>query len=319
MQNAICNIRVHQSFKVSNFIPCQLLVSALHKGFFFWDRKDLPLNFSIFLCGEPMPILFTASETITFSMKSENGNGLINSEIAKTMKQVKQIPSVIHEALEQLQNIQSLCELIFEKKAIITKVIKTIYHHIMNNKEHYASRQAHDDALLTKVLQCLNTAIQLCLRSCLHLEDRSNDNDKCLDFKQDFKEIMINKFNIDLFNCLKPAKPAFTKPGDNMRKKSKDELDGTKLFIHNKNQNVAWELKPNEKYGLVCHKNQDKCPKDNNTLICMHFLIKGSCTEGHTHLHKLSRRHSTSLCKTRGGTFRKNKKDQDFQGGVAKK
>jgi len=34
--------------KVLSFIPCQLLVPALHKGFFFWGRKDLPSNFSIF-------------------------------------------------------------------------------------------------------------------------------------------------------------------------------------------------------------------------------------------------------------------------------
>ena len=74
-----------ESIKVSNFVPCMLLVSALHKGFFFWDRKDLPSNFSIFLCGKPTPISSTASETITFAMKSENGNGLTDSEIAKTL------------------------------------------------------------------------------------------------------------------------------------------------------------------------------------------------------------------------------------------
>ena len=74
-----------ESIKVSNFVPCMLLVSALHKGFFFWDRKDLPSNFSIFLCSKPTPISSTASETITFAMKSENGNGLTDSEIAKTL------------------------------------------------------------------------------------------------------------------------------------------------------------------------------------------------------------------------------------------
>jgi len=41
-------------------------------------------------------------------MKSENGNGLTNRDIAKTMKQVKQIPNNIHGALEELQNIHSL-------------------------------------------------------------------------------------------------------------------------------------------------------------------------------------------------------------------
>ena len=57
-----------ESIKVSNFIPCQLLVSDLHKGYFFWHQNDLPSNFSIFLCRKPMPISSTTLELITFSM-----------------------------------------------------------------------------------------------------------------------------------------------------------------------------------------------------------------------------------------------------------
>ena len=108
-----------------------------------------------------------------------------------------------------------------------------------------------------------------------------------------------------------------------MRKKGKDELDGTELFIHNKNQNAAWKLKLDEKYGPVFHKNQDKCPKDENKLICMWFLIKGSCTKGCNHLHKLSLKGEKMFDKfmrdCQEGTFMKNKKDLDFQGGKAKK
>jgi len=37
-----------KSINVSNFLPCMLLMSALHKGLFFWYHKDLPYNFSIF-------------------------------------------------------------------------------------------------------------------------------------------------------------------------------------------------------------------------------------------------------------------------------
>ena len=122
--------------------------SALQKGFFFWDRKDLPSNFSIFLCGKPTPISSTTSETITFSMRSENGNGLTDSEIARSMKQVKQLPSDIHEALEQFQNLHSLCELIFGEDAIITKAIKTMYKHIMNNR----NTMIHDKHMMTHFL-----------------------------------------------------------------------------------------------------------------------------------------------------------------------
>jgi len=179
------------SIKVSNFMPCMLLVSALYKGFFFWDGKDLPSNFSIFLCSKPTPISSTSSETITFAMKSENGNGLTNSEIAKTLQQVKQLPRDIHEVLEQLQNLYCLCTLVFGEQATVTKAIKTKYHqHIMNNKEHYSSCQAHDDTFLTKVLHRLDTAVQLHIHSCLHAEDHCDVDDDCLDFTQDFKEIM---------------------------------------------------------------------------------------------------------------------------------
>jgi len=237
-----------ESIKVSNFMPCMLLVSALHKGFFFWDHKNLPSNFSIFLCSKPTPISSTASETITFAMKSENGNGLTDSEIAKTLWQVKQLPRDIHEVLEQLQNLYSLCTLVFGEQATVTKAIKTMYQHIMNNKEHYSSHQAHDDTFLINVLQRLDTAVQLHIRSWHHAEDSCDVNDDCLDFIQDFKEIMTNKFNINIFDCLKISKPERSDE-NGQRKWNKEESDGTELFVQNWNQRKDWKMKPDEQYG----------------------------------------------------------------------
>ena len=36
-----------------------------------------------------------------------------------------------------------------------------------------------------------------------------------------------------------PKPAVFSKPGENGKKRSKGELEGTELFIHNKNQNAA--------------------------------------------------------------------------------
>ena len=135
---------------------------------------------------------------------------------------------------------------------------------------------------------------------------------------------MIDKFNTDLFDCLKPPKlAAFSKPGENGKKKSQDELDGTELFIHNKNQKAAWKLKPDEKYGAVFHKKQIKGPKDDNKLICMWFLIKGSFTKGCNHLQKLflegEKLFDKFMRDCQGGAFSKKKRSQSFQGGAVKK
>jgi len=120
-----------------------------------------------------------------------------------------------------------------------------MYQHIMNNKEHYSLCQAHDDTFLTKVLQRLDTAIQLHIHSCLHAEDHCDVDDDCLDFTQDFKEIMTNKFNINIFDCLKISKPErLDETGQ--RKWNKEESDGTELFIQNWNQRKDWKMKPNE-------------------------------------------------------------------------
>ena len=231
------------------------------------------------------------------------------------MKQVKQIPWDIHEALEQLQNMYSLCTLVFRDEAIMTKVIRKMHWHIINNKKHYSSHQAHDDTFLTKFLQHLNTATQLHLHSCLHSGERCNVDDDCLDFSQDFWEIMTNKFNIDLFDCLQPAKPAKFKEGG-QKKWYRDESNGTKLFVMNKNQKKDWKLKHDENYGPPFYKYHDKCPKDDNKLICMCFLIKESCVKGCNHLHHLSPESEKNFDKflrdCHGGIFKKNK-EQDFQ------
>ena len=81
-------------------------------------------------------------------------------------------------------------------------------------------------------------------------------------------------------------------------------------------------MKPNEQYGPLFHKNQDKCPKDDNKLICMRFLIKGSCVEGCNRIHKLSPKAEKAFDKfvrdCQGGAFKENKKEQDFQKGAGK-
>ena len=116
--------------------------------------------------------------------------------------------------------------------------------HIMNNKEHYSSCQAH----LTKVLQRLDTAVQLHIHSCLHAEDHHDVDDDCLDFTQDFKEIMTNKFNINIFDCLKITKPERLEESG-PRKQNKEESDGTELFVQHHNQRKDWKIKPDECYA----------------------------------------------------------------------
>jgi len=115
----------------------------------------------------------------------------------------------------------------------------------MNNKVHYSSHQAHDDAFLTKVLQRLGTDIQLHICSCLHAEDHCNIDNDCLDFTQDFKEIMTNKFNINIFDCLKTTMPEKLEESG-PRKWKKEFSDGTELFVQNHNQRKDWKMKSGE-------------------------------------------------------------------------
>ena len=155
----------------------------------------------------------------------------------------------------------SLCTLIFRDEVIMTKVIRTMYQHIINNKEHYLSHQAHDATFLTKFLQHLDTATQLHLCSCLHSGEWCNIDYDCLDFSQDFWEIMTNKFNIDFFDCLWPATPAKFEEGE-WKKWYRDESNGTYLYVINKNQNKDWSM--TKHIESTFHKHQDKCPKDDN-------------------------------------------------------
>jgi len=81
----------------------------------------------------------------------------------------------------------------------------------------------------------LDTGIQLHIHSCLHAEGCCDVDDDCLDFTQDFKEIMTNKFNIDIFDCLKTTKPERLEESG-PKKQNKEESDGTELFVQNCNQ-----------------------------------------------------------------------------------
>ena len=303
----------------TGFSPSQALASALHQGYFRWDRTDLPSNFSIFLCGNP-PTLSTSSvsDSLNLAMKASEGKGLSETDIAKALKQVRSTPKDVYEAIDMLQNMYSICCLFFNKSSIMTQSIKSVIEHILRHKTHYEARQMNDSTFMTQVLQRLDLAIQLHLASCLHEESRGDVDDSCLDLKTDFGEILANKFKVEVFDCLK-TKVIEPENRTNKRHGGKDD----ELFVQNKSINSSWKLRSNEQFSKVFHRHVEKCPKDNGNLICMRFFIKGSCLPSCKRLHQLSSDGAKKFDKfvkdCRASVNKKqktNEKDQDFQEGA---
>jgi len=272
----------------SSFYPSQALASAMHKGFFHWDRPDLPSNFSVFLCGNTSILSPSASDALAHAMKAEEGKGLSDSDINKALKASRHLPKSLHDGIDMLQNFYSVSNIIFGKDSPIALCIKDAATNALQNRTHYELQQASDPDFITMVLQRVDKAIQTFLHSCLHSDSKAEVNTRCLDLSRDYNDIIDNRFSLHLYECLKQQTPSLDKFEQKQPKRPRPEGDKEDNILPNKAVKPDWKMKADERFGAIFHKYQDKCPKDHGRLICMRFFLKGSCFKGCKRAHKLS-------------------------------
>ena len=136
-----------------------------------------------------------------------------------------------------------------------------------NTIHHIKHRMTHS----LWILQRLDTAVQLYICFCLHTEDCCSVDDDCLDFTQNFKDIMMKKFNIDIFDSLKTTKPKKQKKADWGNGTKKSQLAQNCSFKTTiRGKTGRWSPMKN---GPLFHKNKPNVQKMTiNSFACASWL-----------------------------------------------
>jgi hypothetical protein len=124
-------------------------------------------------------------------------------EIKTKAKQDVAAPANYNEMIFQLKAFAALIENRFGEESIVSKKVGKFIHLIKVNSISYKGRTALDDSFPSKVLWLVCTHFLLFLDNCTHAEDREDVNDSLIDFLEDNRDIILDRFGATLPPCFK--------------------------------------------------------------------------------------------------------------------
>jgi hypothetical protein len=149
-------------------------VNAIINCRFTWSDHSNPEAFSIFACFKPGPSAVGADsdDFLALQLKSSEGQGLSDSDIARSTKVQLRIPHDEHQLGEFVGAFAIVLSIIFGPNSTVCQVIQGWGSHIREHEILYAQQMRADRAFGCKILALIDWAVQLYFRSCLDEENQ---------------------------------------------------------------------------------------------------------------------------------------------------
>jgi len=170
-------------------------VNAILNGRLTWSDHTNPEAFSIFACFKPgaLAINTTSDEFLALQLKSSEGKGLSDADVARSTRVEHRAPRDVHELGEFIGAFALILAFIFGSSSTVHKAINGWVTHIRDNELLYTQQIQADRAFGCKVLALIDRAVQLYFRECM-VRDRQLGAARMLTFDRYQNEIMMNTF-----------------------------------------------------------------------------------------------------------------------------
>jgi hypothetical protein len=170
-------------------------VNVILNGRLTWSDHTNPEAFSIFACFKPgASAMGTSSdEFLALQLKSAEGKGLSDVDVARSTKVELRAPTDVHELGEFIGAFALVLAFIFGPNATVHKAVHGWLAHIQAHELLYTQQLHADRAFGCKILALIDRAIQLYFRECMHT-DRQVGAARFLMFDRYQNEIIMNTF-----------------------------------------------------------------------------------------------------------------------------
>ena len=265
------------------------LVQSLRSGFFTWALANSPSNFSVFCFYEAN---LTANDKqqrqMLLHLMTANTQGLSEETIQKISKQTVKIPADFESMNSQIEFFQGANEIMFGELSASSKGLTSLLQQLKLNKAVIKPMMEANKDLAAQFLFAIDIKIQRWLGQCKHAKDRSEVDDRLVDFKDLMDEVLDQKFSRVLPPSFSQPQPSLEdgtdEPQPKKRKKGKkgDETDGRKVT----NPSVLPEFKvvdDNEWKSKFCGRCIEDRPvwkevqNGQNIAMCPRWHSRGFC------------------------------------------
>jgi len=296
------------------------LSKFLREGFRAEDIVEAPGGISPFSC-QPATFVNTRSvEEEKQFMQDNFGNGKLNEEVLDALaKKVWYIPVNMHEAIEMIETLINLLDLLTNERSIASEGYRFGLETMRKNKRMFAVAEWNDSMFLVKFIYLLDTTFQGFCRKLLTYSDKENPIQSAARRLEGYQaDVIYEAIRKTVSHGVVPADlpvPLLFQRGiaaeegelmgANPWKAPKGEVKGgatagadtrevskhPEWFKKNPNPEASWELPMGKTFGGVFggdlgKENQKGFPKFKHhvsgkpAFLCMAYQVKGNCKRG---------------------------------------
>jgi len=291
------------------------LSKFLREGFRAEDIVEAPGGISPFSC-QPASFVNTRSiEEEKQFMQDNFGNGKLNEEVLNALaKKVWYIPVNMHEAIEMVETLVQLLDLLTNERSIASEGYRFGLEAMKKNKRMFAVAEWNDDLFLVKFLYLLDTTFQSFCKRLLTWAEKENPIQAAARKLEGYQgDVIYDAIKKTMSHGVVPADlpvPLLFQRGisadegelrgADLWKETKKERDQPgkvganqhpDWFKKNPNPEPTWELPVGRTFGGVFggdigKENQKGFPKFKHHMsgkaafLCMAYQVKGNCKRG---------------------------------------
>lgn len=273
------------------------MVQSLRQGNFLYTNDGSPSNFTIFGFYESsLKSNDKGKRQMLLHIMSSNTQGLSEDTIAKISKQVVKTPTDFNSMEITLSFFGGACEIFFGEDAKGTKGIRIFHKKLISKRAIIKALIETDSTLPTKVLYAVDTRFQRHLGECRLATDRSEVNDRLVDFDDIFEELLDKRFNRTLPPTFQQVNDTDADAnidddtgtdtgGPRKRRKRKQREEEDRSLVRNNNQLEEFKmLNEDEWKDVFCGRCIDDRPnwkgKEN---MCPRWHSRGFCYKNCNH------------------------------------
>ena len=250
----------------------------------------MPNNLSCFCFKEKLSCKYDGERSLILHLREKDGKVRTNKEINKSLRQVVTAPTNYTQMVEQMQIFTVLNKIFVGANGKSTRGLGDLVKRMKRNASTLKHMISSDPTYPAQICLSVDKRVQRWLAQCEVADDRTEVNDRVVDFDNLFEDILDCRFFCSLpavFKVRAPLQPpAVSNPFDQERdrngrgkKRGVDKVDGGR--INNESMIEELKMKENESWeNVFCGNNACKrisWSGDAKIKMCPRWHSRGYC------------------------------------------
>ena len=261
-----------EAAKLDCTIPPAMATALTHGGF-LWTNPLTPSGFAAStIISEGVLRTDTLYEGMVLDYSTKHD--MSATSLAKLTRTQVMFPSSIETAIERIQALQTLSNYFFGRRSFVSQGLTKMVNLCLDNKQLLRTKLYLDSQFIAKLIFAVDDRTYQWLRQCSTAEAVTDTDLDLIDFQTLFKDILLNRFDINL----PPNIAKITNVDKHNDDEKKNKVRNAPVMVKNDTQVRDWKLRNTEKWETVFRGKSRHGPTLSlGCKPCLKYHAKGFC------------------------------------------